>query len=180
LPTVGHVAVGLAAARATSIPRGLAAWSWALLLSGLSLLPDTDFVGFHLGVPHGAPFGHRGALHSLVFALAVGLVVAALAVVLRLPVLRVWLASSLVLASHGVLDSLTSGRTGVALLWPFSLQRYFAPWRPIPVVPLGARLLTVHGVTLVMHEALLFLPLLVFGVWPRRKRSVGEGGLTTA
>ena len=170
----GYLAVGLATARATAVPRGLAAWSWAVLLSGLSLLPDTDFLGFHFGIPYAGPFGHRGALDSLVFALAVGLALWVWAAWVGLPGLRVGLASSRVLVSHGVLDSMTNGGMGVALFWPFNLQRYFAPWRPIPVVPLGGRLFSVHGVSLMMHETLLFLPLFVVAVWPRKKGPPSE------
>ena len=60
-------------------------------------------------------------------------------------------------------------RLGIALLWPVSNQRYFAPWRPIPVAPIGARMLTMAGVRVVMTEALQFAPLLVWSLWPRRR-----------
>ena len=40
--------------------------------------------------------------------------------------------------SHGLLDSLTNGGLGVAYFSPFSNERYFFPWRPIQVSPLGA------------------------------------------
>ena len=46
---------------------------------------------------------------------------------------------ALVVASHGLLDALTDGGLGAALLWPFSDERFFAPWRPLPVAPIGAR-----------------------------------------
>jgi len=36
---------------------------------------DIDVVGFLHGVPYGAPWGHRGATHSLAFAIAVGVLV---------------------------------------------------------------------------------------------------------
>ena len=51
-----------------------------LLLAGViaSVLPDLDSVGFHLGVPYGALFGHRGLSHSLRFAVLLA-VLAALA-----------------------------------------------------------------------------------------------------
>src|SRR5947208_5485908 len=75
MPSVGHVAVGLAAARLKGIPDGFTTWSWASLLVVLSVLPDIDVVAFVLGIPYGAPFGHRGAIHSLAFALLVGIAV---------------------------------------------------------------------------------------------------------
>jgi inner membrane protein len=161
MPSVGHVAVGLAAARLKRTPDGLSAWSWASLLVALSLLPDVDVVAFALGIPYGAPFGHRGALHSLAFAVLVGMIVWLGAMWLRLPALSVAITGCLVVASHGLLDTLTDGGKGIALLWPFSNERYFAPWRPIPVAPIGTRLFSSSGIGLMMHEALLFLPAFV-------------------
>jgi inner membrane protein len=50
-----------------------------------------------------------------------------------------WLFLFLSMASHGVLDAFTDGGLGVALLSPFDTGRFFAPFRPIVVSPLGAR-----------------------------------------
>src|SRR5438034_8107267 len=168
MPSVGHVAVGLAAARLKGIPDGFTTWSWASLLVVLSALPDVDVVAFLLGIPYGAPFGHRGAIHSLAFALLVGIVVWAGARRLRLPAVPVAVTGCLVMASHGLLDTLTDGGKGIALLWPFTNARYFAPWRPIPVAPIGARLFSRYGISLMAYEALLFLPGFVVAAWPRR------------
>jgi inner membrane protein len=44
-------------------------------------------------------------------------------------------------ASHGVLDALTNGGLGVAFFSPFDPQRYFFPWRPIQVSPIGVHAL---------------------------------------
>src|SRR5437773_1781296 len=115
MPSVGHVAVGLAAARLKKTPDGFATWSWAFLLVVLSALPDIDVVAFVLGIPYGAPFGHRGAIHSLAFALLVGIIVWALAIWWRLPALPVAITGCLVMASHGLLDTLTDGGKGIAL-----------------------------------------------------------------
>ena len=40
-------------------------------------------------------------------------------------------------ASHGVLDALTSGGLGIALFAPFDNTRYFFPYTPIKVSPIG-------------------------------------------
>ena len=40
-------------------------------------------------------------------------------------------------ASHGILDAMTDGGLGIALLAPFANTRYFLPWAPIPVAPIG-------------------------------------------
>src|SRR4030042_6463779 len=39
--------------------------------------------------------------------------------------------------SHGILDAFTNGGLGIALLSPFDKTRYFSPWRPIMVSPIG-------------------------------------------
>jgi inner membrane protein len=49
--------------------------------SALSLLPDADVVGFSLGLEYGDPWGHRGATHSLAFALAVAAIVGLAAII---------------------------------------------------------------------------------------------------
>jgi inner membrane protein len=76
---------------------------------------------------------------------------------------------AVVAVSHGLLDTLTNGGLGIALAWPFSMARYFAPWTPIPVAPIGVRMLSGRGLRVVMTEALQFAPLLVWTVWPRRR-----------
>jgi hypothetical protein len=84
-----------------------------------------------------------------------------------------------VVASHGLLDTLTDGGLGCALFWPFDTSRYFAPWRPIPVSPLGLGYLSPYGAFVATVELILFSPLVVFAL--RRtattSRSVGRGAL---
>ncbi len=40
-------------------------------------------------------------------------------------------------ASHSILDAMTTGGKGVAFFSPFNNTRFFFPWRPIKVSPLG-------------------------------------------
>ena len=47
----------------------------------------------------------------------------------------------LITASHGFLDAFTDGGYGIAFFAPFDNTRYFMPWSPLNVSPLG-----VHGV----------------------------------
>lgn len=168
MPSVGHLAIGLAAARVTERRDGPGPWTWSFLLVVLSLLPDADVIAFRLGIPYGAPFGHRGAFHSLAFAAIVGLALWPLARAMRLPAVFVAVTGALVMATHGLLDTLTDGGKGIALLWPLTHERFFAPWRPIPVAPIGSRILSAAGLKLVAWEALLFLPFFLVGLWPRR------------
>jgi inner membrane protein len=158
--SLGHVAVGFAAARAGGRPTLHAFVGWA----ALSLLPDLDVIAFPLGIPYAAPFGHRGAAHSLFVALAAGAIIGLVA-------RRPWLGAgaALVVASHGLLDTLTNGGLGVALLWPLSAHRYFAPWRPLPVAPIGVGLLGPYGLRVMSFELLWFLPLFLYALWPRRR-----------
>jgi inner membrane protein len=138
--------------------------------SALSLLPDADVVGMALGVPYGAPWGHRGATHSLVVAALLGVAATLVARAKGRRALAMTVVASLVAASHGVLDAMTDGGKGVALLWPFSTRRIFLPWRPIPVAPLGVGLISREGLEVVLWEALVFLPLLAFALWPRASK----------
>lgn len=172
---LGHFAVGLAAARlwngvappaeATFTPRIRA----GLLFVSLSMLPDADIVSFMVGIPYADQFGHRGASHSLLFAGAVGVVTALVA--RTAPGKRGWLGllAALVVASHGLLDTLTDGGLGVGLLWPFEHSRYFAPWRPIPVSPIGREMIGARGFTVMATELLFFAPMLLWTFWPRAK-----------
>jgi inner membrane protein len=160
MASLGHVAIGVAMARVDA--KGFS-WRHAVAYSAASLAPDLDVLAFRFGVPYGHPFGHRGATHSFTFALACGLVV--------------WLArggrrsavlTALTVATHPLLDALTDGGLGVALFFPLSTERYFFPWQPLPVAPIGSGMLSARGLRVLATEALAFAPFLAFGLWPRR------------
>jgi inner membrane protein len=59
-------------------------------------------------------------------------------------------------ASHPLLDMLTDGGLGVALLAPLSWERLFFPVRPIPVSPIGVK---ASLAAVMAWEAVFFLPL---------------------
>jgi len=168
MASVGHVAMGLAAGRLWTRPGTIDVARAMVGFSALSLAPDLDVIAFRLGIPYWAPFGHRGASHS--FAVALALATVATLVSGEPRRIRLWFLCFGVAASHGLLDTLTDGGLGIALLWPFSNQRYFAPWTPIPVAPIGADMLTAEGFRVVTTESLQFAPLLIWAVWPRRPR----------
>jgi len=75
-----------------------------------------------------------------------------------------------VLASHALLDTMTDGGLGCALFWPFDLTRYFAPWRPIPVAPIGLAFFSPYGGVIALTELVLFSPLLLFALGSLRIR----------
>jgi inner membrane protein len=133
--------------------------------SALSLLPDADVIAFVLGIPYEAPFGHRGATHSLAFAALCAGVAFAVSRTSGLAVV-----TGLVVLSHPLLDMLTDGGLGCALFFPLWNERLFWPVRPIPVAPLGVGMLSARGLAVVLTELVAFLPLVVFALWPRRTR----------
>jgi len=170
----GHVAVGLAASRLWADRQGQAAVmpkaSMMLLCSALALLPDIDVLAFRLHIPYAAPFGHRGAIHSLSFAVIVGCSAGGVQALRGRPWLGFGLLAGALTASHGLLDTLTDGGLGIALLWPFTEHRYFFVWRPLPVAPIGRGVLSTWGLSVVLTELWMFSPLVVYALWPRRKR----------
>lgn len=138
MPTIfTHPAVALASAPwFRRIPR-------SLLILGIvcSALPDIDTASFAFGIPYEHPFGHRGITHSLLFALLLAACAAAAyrryrreAVTFRVA----WIFLLIVIASHGILDAMTNGGKGIGFFIPFSSQRFFLPFRPIQVSPIGA------------------------------------------
>ncbi len=149
-----------------------------LLVAGViaAMLPDADVLAFALHIPYADAFGHRGASHSLLFA---G-VLAALAAALALAFFgsrRPWSAVScqprlaptkagptvastvqaavfvfVCAASHPLLDAMTTGGLGVALAWPWSEHRVFAPWRPIRVSPFAPQFFSARGAATLLSE----------------------------
>lgn len=175
MPTVlTHAAVPLA----LGLGAGREKISAPLLLMGIAaaVLPDVDALGFRFGVPYASAFGHRGFTHSLVFAALVALAGAAL---LGRKHFCTALGFLLVAAvSHPILDAFTTGGQGVALFWPFSEIRHFAPWRVIRVSPMSlSRLLTHRGFIVAGSELCwVWLPCLLLGLgaWFLRKNLARE------
>ncbi|MCC4597686.1 metal-dependent hydrolase [Xanthomonas campestris pv. phormiicola] len=115
-------------------------------------LPDLDVLAFALHIPYADAFGHRGASHSLLFAAVLGAIGAALSRPLRARPLQAATWMFVCAASHPLLDALTSGGLGVALAWPWSEQRWFAPWRPIRVSPFANGFFGARGVATLLSE----------------------------
>lgn len=117
------------------------------------MLPDLDVLGFRLGIPYAAEWGHRGFSHSLSFALMIAVIGMALAKQLGATRIMAFWFLSVTVASHGVLDAFTNGGLGIAFLWPFSQARYFAPFHPIEVSPLSlSGISSMRGVAVLWSE----------------------------
>ncbi len=169
MASIGHVAVGMAMARGY-LPKDAATSTLAktmAVFSAISMAPDADVIGFRLGIPYSHPWGHRGATHSICFALMFGAVVWLLLKRKELPRLRTTAFVTVLMMTHGLLDALTDGGLGAALLWPFTTFRYFAPWNPIPVAPIGLGMFSAIGARVVLTELLLFSPFFLYALLPR-------------
>jgi inner membrane protein len=147
-----------------------------------SAIPDVDVIGFHFGVRYADFWGHRGFTHSLAFAAILASAVVLLGfrdALSGMSRLTLWLYFFLATASHGLLDAMTDGGLGVAFFSPFDNQRYFLPWRPIRVSPIGiSRFFTLHGLAIMQSELLwIWLPsglLIATALWLRRRRIVTD------
>jgi len=155
---------------------------WVLSLIA-ALLPDADVIGYqYFYIPYGHILGHRGFFHSPCFAALFSVVAVSLFFRQERIFARRWWAYVLFLfavgASHGLLDAMTDGGRGIALLAPFSSERYFLPWTPIEVSPLGIRaFFSQRGLTVMKSEMLwVWLPAVILALfcWIIRRTASGR------
>jgi inner membrane protein len=133
-------------------------WRFWTLAAMCPAIPDADVISFSLGIPYEAFFGHRGFFHSLTFAAILAAVVVHWEFHDRQPFSRPWWGMFgfffLIIGSHGVLDALTDGGLGIALFSPFYTIRYFFPWTPIMVAPIGiVGFFSDYGLEVLLNEA---------------------------
>jgi inner membrane protein len=159
MPTIfSHTIAASAVARWWGHRLPVRFWTWTAVCA---ILPDIDVMAFAFGIPYGDMFGHRGFTHSLLFAVLVGAVAAWH---LSHPLhpshpshlshrakLFFWFTA--VTASHGVLDAMTNGGRGIAFFAPFTDHRYFFPWRPIQVSPIGVGFFSARGLRVLASES---------------------------
>jgi inner membrane protein len=147
---------------------------WVAVAVGAAF-PDFDVAAFRLGIPYDSMWGHRGLSHSLAFP-----AIAAVCLVAwlfsgregRPSTPALWFCLFIAIASHGLLDAMTDGGLGVAFFAPFSSERYFLPWRPILVSPIGVtRFFSPRGAAVLASELRwVWLPSMVvaaFSWWLR-------------
>jgi inner membrane protein len=128
------------------------------------MLPDMDVLAFRFHIAYTDTFGHRGASHSLAFAVVIGLLAMLLAKQLETSRIKAFLFVGLACASHGLLDAFTNGGEGVALWWPFFGTREFFTWRFIEVSPLSLqRVFSGRGWEVLQSEFVwVWLPAILF------------------
>jgi inner membrane protein len=147
------------------------------------VVPDLDVIGFQFGIKYGDFWGHRGFTHSLTFAALLAVAVVGIASRRSLPTLgrfTMWAYFFLATASHGLLDAMTDGGLGVAFFSPFNNRRYFLPWTPIRVSPIGVgRFFTARGLAVLQSEILwIWVPaiLIAASAWYLRQKDSGTAG----
>ena len=147
-----------AVALGTSFSKQLRTWKFWLLGIICSIIPDADVLSFQFGIPYEHFWGHRGFTHSLLFAFLLGIVIT---LVFYRKRFLTWQGLALIFffalctASHSLLDAMTSGGLGVAFFSPWDNTRYFLPWRPIQVSPIGAEnFFSEWGLRVIKSEAL--------------------------
>ncbi len=135
----GHAFTALAIR--SGFVRSVGDWKFAFIGVVCSILPDADVISFQLGIAYEDFWGHRGFTHSILFAFILGFLVTFLFYRQHLSAKKgiyYVLFFSLCTLSHCILDAMTTGGLGVAFFSPFDNERYFLPWRPIKVSPIGA------------------------------------------
>ncbi len=169
---ISHIAVPIAGR--VAFGRDFVAAKLLTLGLFLSMLPDADVLLLRLGVAYDSPFGHRGASHSLAFAVFAASIAAAIySRSTARPALGPWLYLLVCAASHPLLDTCTNAGHGAALLWPLSEERFFAPLRPIEASPLSLRrFFGEPGLRVLLSELLwVWLPFLAIAFAWRQRRA---------
>lgn len=164
MATIGHVAAGIAIARAGHPRADLLV---LLTIAAAAVAPDLDLL---------LDVDHRGPTHSIaaVLAAAVGAFIV-MRVAGNRRALTVSVLSAAAVASHIVLDLLTA-HAPVAILWPFSRTLYTLPVAPLPAAPVGQALLTWDGLLALAAEVVWSVLFLLAAERWRATRSRGTPG----
>ncbi len=163
---VGHVVSGYALSNSF---KKIKTKKFIIVGTLCSVLPDIDTIGFYLGIPYDSFWGHRGFTHSIAFAITMSFLIVYILFKKEIRknknfILCYLLAFFLAIMLHDFLDALTNGGLGVAFFLPFSDTRYFLPWQPIEVSPLGIKnFFSTTGIKVVFSELIwVWVPSLVY------------------
>jgi len=161
---ISHAAVAVGAGIAFA-PRDIPNRFWFFSIV-CSVAPDLDIIGFFFGIPYSHFFGHRGFFHSPFFGLLISIFLVGVFFRDVKIFSKQWFFFFtfffLITASHGIFDAFTNGGMGIPLLLPFDHSRYFFPWAPIRVSPIGIKdFFSPWGVAVMKSELLLvWLPVI--------------------
>lgn len=174
MPTIFSHAIFAVVLGKAGIKKSVTFWFW-FLAAVCAIIPDADVITRWFGVERGSLFSHRGFTHSIFFALLFGSFVAFIAhrfLKTGIPYSKLLLFFALATFSHPFLDMLTDGGSGVALFAPFSNERFFLPYRPIEVSPIGLGFFSSRGITVILSEIVwVWIPaiaVLVIATFARR------------
>jgi inner membrane protein len=138
----------------------------------LAILPDFDIISFAFGIPYESVWGHRGFTHSILFAAIISLLSATYFYKSEKTTVKNYVALYifffLSIASHSILDALTTGGMGVGFFIPFDNSRYFFSYRPILVSPIGvSNFFSSWGAAVILSElktvGVVGILILIFG-----------------
>ena len=168
MPTIFSHGVA-AAALLTAFPHQAVPRRLLALGIACAIAPDIDVIAVPFGARSGDLLGHRGFTHSLLFAAVLasaglaGAVRAWPSIVHRR---AVWVYLFLATASHGLLDALTSRHgLGIPFFWPLDATRYFFPFTPVAMSPLGTHFFSARGLSVLLNEIWwIWIPSLGFAV----------------
>jgi len=154
---------------AAAAPR--ARLSKRLVAAGMiaAALPDADVIVRSFGVPHTHDFGHRGATHTILFAILVAIGGWLAARPLRSSPTPAFLFVLLSTLSHPLTDMLTSGGKGIMLYWPLEHVRFKFLFHPVEASPVGLQGIESGAIWhVLLSEALwLLLPALLLAFFCR-------------
>ena len=176
---ISHAAVAVAVGIAFA-PRDVPNHFWSLSVA-YSIIPDADVIGFSFGIPYDHFLGHRGFFHSPFFGLLMSIFLVGIFFRDMEIFSRQWffyfIFFFLLSASHSILDAFTNGGFGIALLSPFDNTRYFFPWTPIMVSPIGIdAFFNKWGLLVIKSELLwVWLPSFLMVIISRVIRVVAAG-----
>jgi inner membrane protein len=168
MPTVMSHAVA-AAALYTGFPKQAIPRKVMLLGIACSMAPDIDVIGPRFGLQPGDLLDHRGITHSIIFAAALASIAFVAVRSSLTPAAKRSLALIylfLATVSHGLLDAMTD-RTGLGIpfFWPLDSTRYFFPFTPIAMSPIGTHFFSERGLAVLLSEfQWVWIPSLVFAV----------------
>lgn len=148
-----------------------------------SIFPDIDVLTFKFGIAYGDLWGHRGMTHSLLFAFIwsvfLWFILSRTSDYKHLPFISKTSFTAITIlflstSSHGLLDAMTNGGLGVAFFSPFDITRYFLPWQPIQVSPIGvSAFISSAGLRVIISELIwIGVPFLVLLILLKLKNRI--------
>ncbi|MBK8848385.1 MAG: metal-dependent hydrolase [Bacteroidetes bacterium] len=147
-----HAVVGYTIAKLTNQPQK--STKLPLIAAVCAMLPDADVITFSYGIAYESYWGHRGFSHSVLFALLIGLFYFLVVCKSQKHLLVSGVVIFAATLSHGLIDACTDGGLGVGFAIPFWGERYFFPFTPLRVSPIGVRFFSHYGFTVLKSEFL--------------------------